>query len=72
MGSLITKEDLVALKNLANSEGLIKIDLIPVSFKEDFDQFFYGKTLVQRGNDLYAYPTDISKWVAYVFHTYQK
>ncbi len=37
----------------------------------DFDNFFFGKTLVKASNDvLFAYPHDIKKWVKHLFVKY--
>lgn len=67
---LINKSDILILKELSFSNDLVSIDKIPSSFKHDFDQFFFGKTLVKENNHIFAYPHDIKHWVRYVFSKY--
>lgn len=67
---LINRADISVLKELSFSKELVSIEKIPDAFKSDFDKFFFGKTLVNEGNTLFAYPHDIKNWVRYVFHTY--
>jgi hypothetical protein len=72
MKTLIRKSDLVILKELSFADDLVPVDRIPVSFKLDFQKFFFGKTLVQDENKkLFVYPHDIRQWVQYVFQVYK-
>ncbi|GAB3655962.1 hypothetical protein GCM10028791_27490 [Echinicola sediminis] len=51
----------------------IPVDDIPLGFKEDFDLFFFGKTLkVDELNKLYVYPHDIKSWIRYLFEKYEE
>jgi len=68
---LITRTDILDLKQLLLSKDLVSIENIPKSFKMDFDKFFFGKTLVKENNKLFAYPHDIKQWVRYVFSKYK-
>jgi hypothetical protein len=69
---LINRSDLVILKELSISKDLVPLERIPVSFKSDFNKYFFGKTLVQDENKhLFAYPHDIRQWVQYLFKAYK-
>ncbi len=67
---LINRTDISTLKELSFTKDLVSVKKIPNSFKSDFDQFFFGKTLVKRNNDLFAYPHDIKRWVRFIFSKY--
>lgn len=69
---LMTRTDLLQLRSLAGAKGLVSLDCIPGSFKDDFNHFFFGKTLVKKEGRLYAYPGDIRNWVGVVFEQYKK
>jgi len=61
---LMNRSDIVALKSLSSVRELVPLDCIPVSFKDDFNRFFFGKTLVRdEQNRRFAYPSDVRKWV---------
>jgi hypothetical protein len=68
---LITRQDIVILKNLAVVTDLVPVDAIPDNFKQEFQLFFFGKTLVKRGNKSFAFPHDIKRWVAFLINKYQ-
>lgn len=68
---LMTRSDLQVLNEFVSGEDLVPIERIPLSFKPDFDRFFFGKTLVKKENGLFVYPHDIKKWVAYLFYIYK-
>jgi hypothetical protein len=67
---LITRTDISTLKELSSSKDLVSVKKIPNSFKTDFDNFFFGKTVVKENNVLFVYPHDIKHWVRYVFAKY--
>lgn len=69
---LISKTDILTLKELSFSKDLVSIEKIPASFKDDFNRFFFGKTLVKENDSLFAYPHDIKNWVRYLFYTYSE
>ena len=71
MDALITRSDLLILKDLSCSTELVSVENIPHSFKDDFDNYFFGKTLVKKNGHLFAYPGDIKRWVSLVFDTYK-
>lgn len=70
-GMLMTRTDLLQLRSLADAKRLVSLDCIPSSFQDDFNRFFFGKTLVKKNNQLFAYPGDIRNWVGYVFDKYK-
>jgi len=68
---LMTRTDLLALRSLAEVNDPVSLDRIPQSFKNKFDRFFFGKTMLKKENELLAYPVDIRNWVQYVFELYK-
>ncbi|UCS92252.1 hypothetical protein KZP23_16285 [Echinicola marina] len=67
----ITKTDISTLQRLSQSNNLVPIDEIPQSVREDFDLFFFGKTITtDEANRLAAYPHDIKNWVRHLFKKY--
>ena len=69
---LITRSDITTLQNLSVVKDLVPIVEIPEAFRADFDKYFFGKTLVRNEqNHLFAYPSDIRKWIRVVFATYK-
>ena len=68
---LMTRTDLLALRSLAEVNDPVSLDRIPQSFKNEFDHFFFGKTMLKKENELLAYPVDIRNWVQYVFELYK-
>ena len=68
---LITRQDILSLKNLSTSRELVPVETIPTTFKSDFQLFFFGKTLVKENNILFAYPHDIKMWVRFIFNKYK-
>ena len=67
---LVTRKDIIALKNLSTARELIAVDTIPSTFKEDFQLFFFGKTFLKKDNELFAYPHDVKKWTRFMFNKY--
>jgi hypothetical protein len=61
----ISKGDLELLKELRNANKPIPLNSINSSLKNNFDTFFFGKTLLKENNQLYAFPSDIQRWAAY-------
>lgn len=70
-GMMIDKVNLLALNELSNARDLVSLDCIPNAFQEEFDRFFFGKTLVRNGKKLFAYPSDVRTWVDFVFMQYK-
>ena len=67
---LVTRQDIVSLKSLSTTKDLVAVDTIPTAFKQDFDLFFFGKTLVKQDDLLFAYPHDIKVWIRFMFNKY--
>lgn len=67
---LVTRQDIIVLKNLSTTKELIAVDTIPSTFKRDFQLFFFGKTFLKKDNALFAYPHDIKKWTRFMFTKY--
>lgn len=67
---LMNRQDMISLKNLCSAKDLVPVERIPVSFKDDFQRFFFGKTLVKQDSHLFAYPHDVKMWVRFVFSKY--
>lgn len=67
---LVTRQDIIALKNLSTTKDLVPVDTIPSTFKKDFQLFFFGKTLLKKDNSLFAYPHDIKEWTRFMFNKY--
>jgi hypothetical protein len=69
---LMNRSDIITLKRLSMVKDLVPIEDIPSSFKSDFNKFFYGKTLVKDKNShLFAYPSDVKRWVHSLFIKYK-
>jgi len=69
--SNLTKSDLLTLSQLLTKTELVPVDGIPLSFKDDFDQYFFGKTMVMDdSNKLFVHPHDIKNWVRFIFEKY--
>ncbi|MFY7743095.1 MAG: hypothetical protein ACOVQR_10630 [Flavobacterium sp.] len=68
---LVTRQDIIALKNLSTTKELTPVDSIPSTFKSDFQLFFFGKTLLKKDNVLFAYPHDIKNWTRFMFNKYK-
>lgn len=69
---LVTRQDIIALKNLSTTKELIAVDSIPSAFKTDFQLFFFGKTFLKKDNILFAYPHDIKMWTRFMFNKYNE
>jgi hypothetical protein len=67
---LITRQDILSLKNLSTTKEPVAVDTIPVAFKNDFQLYFFGKTLFKKDNSLFAYPHDIKMWIRFMFNKY--
>lgn len=67
---LITRQDILSLKNLSTTKELVGVDTIPNAFKSDFQLYFFGKTLLKKDNSLFAYPHDIKMWIRFMFNKY--
>ncbi|MBP6039942.1 MAG: hypothetical protein KA523_07075 [Flavobacterium sp.] len=67
---LVTRQDILSLKNLSTTKELVAIDTIPLAFQQDFKLFFFGKTLLQKEDALFAYPHDIKIWIRFMFNKY--
>ena len=68
---LMTRQDILSLKNLSTVNDFVSVDRIPAAFKNDFQRFFFGKTLVKDNDTLFAYPHDIKMWVRFIFNKYK-
>ena len=68
---LVTRNDVIELRNLSTARDLVSVDQIPLVFKEDFQNFFFGKTFVKKGNTLFAYPHDVRLWTHYIINKYK-
>lgn len=67
---LVTRQDILALKNLSTTKDLVAVDTIPNAFKQEFNLFFFGKTLLKKNGLLFAYPHDIKVWIRFMFNKY--
>jgi len=67
---LITRQDILSLKNLSTTKDLVNVDSIPNAFKSDFKLFFFGKTLLKKDDSLFAYPHDIKAWIRFMINKY--
>ncbi len=67
----ISRNDLNFLLNLSNSDSLVGVNQIPVNLKKEFDLYFFGKTLVFKNNNAFAYPHDIKNWIDSLFYKFQ-
>ena len=68
---LVTRQDIIALKNLSTTKELTPVDAIPSTFKSDFQLYFFGKTFLKKDNVLFAYPHDIKMWTHFMFNKYK-
>ncbi|AFL85687.1 hypothetical protein Belba_3175 [Belliella baltica DSM 15883] len=66
----INRKDIITLRNLSLTKELVLLDDIPLSFREDFFEFFFGKTLIEKDSLLFAYPHDVKLWTKFMFHKY--
>jgi hypothetical protein len=69
---LVTRQDILSLKNLSTTKKAVDIDTIPLTFKTDFQMFFFGKTFLKKDNTLFAYPHDIKNWTGFMFNKYNE
>ena len=67
----ISRNDINFLLNLSNSDSLVGVNQIPLNLKSEFEIYFFGKTLVSKNNNIFAYPHDIKKWVDTLFYKFQ-
>ena len=67
---LVTRQDIISLKNLSTIKDMVAIDTIPLAFKPDIEMYFFGKTLLKKGDLLFAYPHDVKSWVRFMFNKY--
>ena len=67
---LVNRQDISFLSDLSTTSNLVAIDAIPVAFKQDFIEYFFGKTLVKKDDLLFAYPHDIKMWIRFMFNKY--
>lgn len=68
---LVTRKDIIELRNLSTTKELVAIDSIPSTFKKDFQLFFFGKTFLKKDNTLFAYPHDVKKWTIFMINKYK-
>jgi hypothetical protein len=54
---------------LNHGKGVIDLvkNLLPIFLKNEFDMYFFGKTLVSMNNNTFAYPHDIKNWIDSLF-----
>jgi|LakMenE01Jun11ns_1017448.scaffolds.fasta_scaffold9773425_2 hypothetical protein len=67
----VNREDILILKKLSTATELISVETIPVNFRQDFQNFFFGKTLTKIHGADYVYPHDIKSWVKFMFNKYK-
>ena len=67
----INRADIITLRNFSISKEPISVDSIPVAFKNDFQLFFFGKTLLKKDDLIFAYPHDIKLWIQFMFNKYK-
>lgn len=67
---LVTRQDILLLKELSTTTEAVAIDTIPNAFKIDFQTFFLGKTFFKKDDSLFAYPHDIKQWTCFMFNKY--
>ena len=66
----VTRQDILFLGNLLTTKEWVAVNTIPAAFKEDFQLYFFGKTLAKKDDLLFAYPHDIKLWVFFMFNKY--
>ncbi|QYS90541.1 hypothetical protein JJC04_10735 [Flavobacterium covae] len=66
---LVTRQDIIILKNLSTTKELIAVDRIPSTFKKTFN-FSFWKDFLKKDDTLFAYPHDIKKWTRFMFNKY--
>jgi hypothetical protein len=67
----VTRQDILTLKKLSSTTDLTPVDVIPFAFKQDFQLFFFGKTLLKKDKAVYAYPHDVKRWTLFMFNKYK-
>lgn len=67
---LINRNDISSLRSFSTTKELVNINSIPNVFKEEFQRFFFSKTVVEKDGSLFAYPHDIKEWVFYISQKY--
>ena len=67
---LVTLQDILFLKKISTSNNPVAVETIPNAFIEDFQLFFFGKTLLKNNDLSFAYPQDIKEWVRFMFNKY--
>lgn len=67
---LVTRKDILFIRDIARTKDLVAVNNIPEPFKKDFEYFFFGKTLTKKDNALFAYPHDIKAWVKFIYEKY--
>jgi hypothetical protein len=67
---LVRRSDIDSLKTLSSANEMVDVKHIPKTFKDEFDRFFFGKTLVKKQGSVFAYPNDIKQWVTYIVNRY--
>ena len=68
---LINRSDILILRDFSTSKEPISVDSIPPVFKNDFQLFFFGKTLLKKDDLIFAYPHDIKLWIQFMFNKYK-
>ena len=68
---LINRSDILILRDFSTSKEPISVDTIPLVFKNDFQLFFFGKTLLKKDDLIFAYPHDIKLWIQFMFNKYK-
>jgi hypothetical protein len=66
----VTRQDILFLKETSTTKDMVSVDAIPSAFKQDFNVYFFGKTLLKKDNLLFAYPHDIKMWIRFMFNKY--
>ena len=67
----ISRNDITFLIDVSNSNSLVGLNQIPINLKNEFDLYFFGKTLVSKNNNTFAYPHDIKNWIDSLFAKYK-
>lgn len=63
----VNRNDIDFLKQIFVTTTLVDVSQIPMNLKNEFDLYFFGKTMLFDDNKTYAYPHDIKSWVSFLF-----
>jgi uncharacterized Rmd1/YagE family protein len=67
----VTRQDILTLKTLSTTKNIVDVNSIPANLKNEFQLYFFGKTLLKMNGSLFAYPHDVKLWVNFLFKKYK-